>query len=315
MILDLKQEGKCIREIAKETCTSSRDIQDILREAAEEREVTEIQIQNRSMAAQAYKLFEEGKRPVDVAIELKLRQPEVIQYYEEYLKLIALSDFLYIFNKIREDPRPYVRLYDLIRAAGMSEQHVIRLLILSNEDLPSLQLKYQNLRNETESLENKKARSATVFQQLTDQVSYLSKKEDELQSSIKDLKQEKAETELEKTKLENFVKDFRYTNRDYNKIRQVARQEVGNILSDNREMLKMTLRSLIGSLHLDPKKFELLYYNMTTMETSSGTDNNYEKLIIEQAERLYDEILEKVSNGSVEHLIDAETFSSLLQTK
>jgi predicted nuclease with TOPRIM domain len=307
MVLDLKEEGRSIREIAKETHTSSRDIQNILTEAAKEREVTQIRIFNESIAAQAYKLFEEGKRLIDVAIELKLRQPEVMQYHEEYLKLNAMSNFLYIYTKIKEDPRPYVRLHDLIRAAGMSEQHVIRLLILSNEDLPSLQLKYQNLRNEIDSLENDKARSATVFQQLTDQVSYLNKREDELQSSIKELKHEKVEIELEKMKLENFVKDFRYNNRGYNKIRKVARQEVENILSDNRRMLEMALKSLIGSLHLDPKKFEILYYNMSTMEIS---DDNNEKLIIEQAKKFYDEMLERIPNSVVENVVEAEEDTS-----
>jgi hypothetical protein len=180
--------------------------------------------------------------------------------------------------------------------------------MVSNEDFPSLQLKYQNLRNEISSLKNEKDRSAIVFQQLTDQISYLNKRENELQLSIKYLEQEKAETEQEKMSLENFVKDFRYNNRGYNKIRKVAKHEVEKILTDNKMVLEMALRSLIESLHLDPKKFEKLYYNMSTREASSNitAENIIEMVIIEQAKKFYDEMLEKIPNDVVENVIEGE---------
>src|SRR5919106_929280 len=122
LILDLKQEGKSIREIAKETNTSSRDIENILMKTTEEIEAAETSIRRASSAAEAYKRFDKGARPLDVAIELKLRQSEVTIYHEEYLKLIALSKFLYVYSQIKEDPRSFVRLYELVNDAGMNDQ-------------------------------------------------------------------------------------------------------------------------------------------------------------------------------------------------
>lgn len=70
------------------------------REVEEGRNTANMRIQRESLAAQAYQLFENGKKPIEVAIILKLRQPDVILYHEAYLKLIGLSSFLYVYTQI-----------------------------------------------------------------------------------------------------------------------------------------------------------------------------------------------------------------------
>lgn len=262
-----------------------------------------------SSAAQAYRLFEEGKRPVDVAIELKLRQSEVTTYHEEYLKLIAFSDFFYIYTRVKEDPRPFVRLYNLVKDAGITDQEILRFLTLANDGLSSLQQKYQNLNREFDSLRTRTSNSTIVFQKLTDEISNLYKVKDDVQSSINELEHEKDEKELEKMKLENFVKGFRYNSRGYKKVKKVARQEIESILSDNRKLLEIALRSLIESLHLHPNKFALLCLNMSTMEPPPAKASDDEKLIIDQAKRFHDEMLDKIPDRVVEELIEMEQIS------
>lgn len=57
LVLDLYNEGKTIREIAKEAKMSFRDIGVILKEVSKQEEQTQMQ----SISSQAYKLFSEGK--------------------------------------------------------------------------------------------------------------------------------------------------------------------------------------------------------------------------------------------------------------
>jgi hypothetical protein len=49
-----------------------------------EKEDKEKQTQQAFASTRAYDLFLQGKTPVQVAIELNIREPEATQYYKEY---------------------------------------------------------------------------------------------------------------------------------------------------------------------------------------------------------------------------------------
>jgi hypothetical protein len=81
LVIDLyKNQNKSIRDIAKVAKMSFRDIGCILRKEGLSHEITTIEDNNdnkkssNDKATQAYKLFSEGKKPVQVAIELNLRE-------------------------------------------------------------------------------------------------------------------------------------------------------------------------------------------------------------------------------------------------
>jgi hypothetical protein len=78
LVLDLYNQGKTIREIAKEVRMSFRDIGAILNKAVEEKteESKEQEQQQLSLSFQAYKLFSDRKTSLEVAIELNLRESE-----------------------------------------------------------------------------------------------------------------------------------------------------------------------------------------------------------------------------------------------
>jgi transposase len=77
LVLDLYNQGKTIREIAKEVRMSFRDIGVILNKAVEEKgeglKEQHEEIQQLSVSSQAYKLFSDRKTPLEVAIALNLR--------------------------------------------------------------------------------------------------------------------------------------------------------------------------------------------------------------------------------------------------
>ncbi|MDQ4056682.1 MAG: hypothetical protein M3156_04605 [Thermoproteota archaeon] len=86
LVLEFYNQGKTIREIAKEVRMSFRDIGVILNKAAEEKRTEGIKQQDNteenrgqeqqlhlSLATQAYKLFSDRKTPLEVAIALNLK--------------------------------------------------------------------------------------------------------------------------------------------------------------------------------------------------------------------------------------------------
>jgi|SRR5215216_3228484 transposase len=102
LVLDLYNQGKTIREIAKEARMSFRDIGAILnkpveektegikqQENAEENCEQEQEQQHLSLAAKAYKLFSDRKTPLEVAIELNLRESEATKFISTSLEQLC----------------------------------------------------------------------------------------------------------------------------------------------------------------------------------------------------------------------------------
>jgi fructose-1,6-bisphosphatase len=100
VVIDLYNQGKNTREIAKKLRISFRDIGAIVRKAAAsaESENSNMQQQHQQSAdvssigkvkdvvvkaTQAYKLFSEGKDPVKVAIELGVGEKQTSRFFKE----------------------------------------------------------------------------------------------------------------------------------------------------------------------------------------------------------------------------------------
>src|SRR5215211_5490157 len=115
LVLDLYNQGKTIREIAKEVRMSFRDIGAILNKAVEEKktegikqqddaeENREQEQQHLSLAAQAYKLFSDRKTPLEVAIALNLKESEATTFYREYWKLKQLHNLNTVYEELKGD--------------------------------------------------------------------------------------------------------------------------------------------------------------------------------------------------------------------
>ena len=105
----------------------------------------------------------------------------------------------------------------------------------------------------------------------------------------------KAKLELQKIRLQNFVKDFRDNNIEYNKVKQAIEGEVEYVLADRKRLLRMAIQSVIELL----QKFHSFYYNQSTIQP----ENDEEPLLIE-AEGLYEKMLENITNKAVTKLSD-----------
>ena len=136
LVLDLYNQGTPIRVIAKEAGMSFRDIGAILNKAIEEKEASKEQAEKVSQSTQAYKLFSEGKSPVQVAIALNLQEPEVAKFYVEYWRLVQHHSLSRIYQEIKDDIGYFVKLYTLAKVARMAVKQVVNLLEIANNDLP-----------------------------------------------------------------------------------------------------------------------------------------------------------------------------------
>jgi hypothetical protein len=240
---------------------SFRDIGTIVHEQEKKQQVKEVQAQQQYLSSQAYRLFSKCKTPVQVGIELNLRQPDVATLYKEYCKLTQLENLSRVYEELKHDIEPFLELYRLTKAAGMIVHDVSKVLAVANNYLPTVQIRYDGLKREIDVLEGDKRNAAMIFQDLNNQIITMGKTLDSYRLECQKEKEELEYLQEKRMKLEALVRQFENNNEEYNKIRKTAGEKVNNILSDKKELLGRAVFCVTESIRKDPDKYGPLYYN------------------------------------------------------
>jgi hypothetical protein len=240
VVLDLYyNQGKTVRDIAKEARMSFRDIGSILNKAYEAQRKEEEQQDNvsdknqqqqeqqqLSLSTQAYKLFSEGKTPIEVAVALNVRELEVTRLYKEYWKLNQMHDLNTVYEEIKGDIIPFFKLYRSTKAADMSVEHVVNLLRIANDNLPAVEHRYERLEQEINSLEFKKLNSNRDLQDLRKRILNSRNALDSCNLTYRQQAEKLAGLQAKKITLEDLVRRFEDNNDEYLKVHQTVKDKV-----------------------------------------------------------------------------------------
>ena len=159
-VLELYNQGKTTREIAKEQRLSLRDISLILKKHGVNHGIAMIddddnkKSSNNEKATQAYKLFRR-KEAVQVAIELNLREKQVNKFFREFWKLKNLSGLYEIYPQIEHYLPSFLKLHKALKKRGLNPQNTesfVDLIELGVVKLPELQDQYQKLQDKVQGL-------------------------------------------------------------------------------------------------------------------------------------------------------------------
>src|SRR5919112_4174514 len=190
LVLELYNQGKTIREIAKEARMSFRDIGVILNKTLKEKTEASKEVQRQdnngvvennqqephlSLAAQAYKLFSDRKTTLQVAIALNLRESEATKFYREYWKLKQLYNLNMVYEETKGDIEYFLKLHKSSKAKGMGVKQVVNLLQIANNDLPAVEKRFKRLRNETSALQFQKRIDERSLYQLNNKIASTTK--------------------------------------------------------------------------------------------------------------------------------------------
>jgi hypothetical protein len=215
LVLDLYyNQGKTYREISREARISPRDIRMILNKTLEEKteESKEQEQQQLSLSSQAYKLFSDRKTPLEVAIELNLRESEAIKFYREYWKLKQLRDLNMVYEEIKGEIDPFLRLYKLAKRKGIGVRHVVDILAIANNDLPAIEERFKMLRNDVSMLQFQKRIDERNLYQLNNKIVSTTKLLNSFRIPCKRERREIENLYNEKTRLEAIVTRFKSNN-------------------------------------------------------------------------------------------------------
>ena len=174
-VIELCQQGKTIREIAHEVHMSFADIGSIIRKFTKLDDDNKPQekdpIASISKDTQAFALFSDGKKPIEVAIKLDLKADLVDRLYQQFWKLEGLYQLTLVHKEIRRYLPSFLNLFKIMKQQKMmSEQNVVDALKFGKE-LPHLKDQFQLLVEEINNLEYKRNGLRIVLSALQNQIS------------------------------------------------------------------------------------------------------------------------------------------------
>ena len=137
-VIELYDHGKSTRDIAKELRMSLRDISSILRKNqvshgdiitndngnSDNNNSSNDNKSQSQKATQTYKLYSEGKKPFEVAIELGIREAQVNKLFKEFWKLKNLNELYEIYPQIRQYLSSFLKLHKVIKRKGLTAGNV-----------------------------------------------------------------------------------------------------------------------------------------------------------------------------------------------
>jgi len=160
-VVQLYKENNSIREIAKIMHMSFRHIGLIINkaklQAERERGYAAEDTKPKSPESWAFKMFSEGKSPVEVAIALDEPGDRVRAIYREYWELTGRYKLGQIYDEARYNLSNLSKLHKIVNDLGLGEKEIIKVSELAKyNELQNLQWKVEYLRNEVNMLENEK---------------------------------------------------------------------------------------------------------------------------------------------------------------
>jgi hypothetical protein len=159
LVIELYRQGKTIREIASVAHLSFSDIGSIIRKIDGRDDVTK-DIKNKSRETKALWLFSNGKKPIEVAVELDLTASEVHEMQEEFWALNDLHELALVYGEIKSYLPSFLKLFHCLKDHRMlDEKNISKFIRNANYDLSDLENRVQCLSNEIINLEGQKRNS------------------------------------------------------------------------------------------------------------------------------------------------------------
>src|ERR687892_331224 len=317
LVIDLYKRGLTYAQIAKEAHVSLRDIAPILNKTGE--------YQSLSNSSQAYKMFEEGSSPIQVAIALNLRENQVREYYREYWDLNGMYQLNQVYEEIGNAIWSVIELHRRAKAEGLTPQQVSRIL---NKNI-TLERQNLDLEGEQARLELSNRQAAKDFQLLTDLKLKDHKTLEENGYIISQQKREIERLNTEKARLEYNIASIQHNDETCIKIKQAVTQLVESVISNPRRLLRIAIASLFESSRKYPGKFQAMYYNMSFPSSVEQilsqshvsqnpsrygySENEDEKLLLDDAEQAYNSMIDAIANRCINEVPnDAASLSPVL---
>jgi hypothetical protein len=301
LVIELYKQDKNIREIAKEVHMSFGDISTIIKKEFESG------AEDKNKEVQAFELFSKGLRPLDVIMKLNMKTDEVKKLYTEYQSLCGLERINDIYTELGEDIEPFYTLYKITKEQGLGTEEIVETVKHGNE-LPILELKYENLKDELKLIENEKNDLVSEQENLANVISVSRTIIANLDQVIEQKTREIEALNCQKKKIASNLL-YLMGSKEYKKVKDIAHQQVETNLKDKRALLLVSLVAIIEALKLDPEKQILIFNVPNNSSNSSYYLEQQRKELLELAEQVHNELANNLVSVTMNSVFDKEAVS------
>ncbi len=258
-VKELLEQGKSTREIAEEVHMSFADIGSIRRRLFGE---TEAQTKKEgeitlSTDTQVFKMFEEGKSPIEVTIQLDIKSDDVARLYRQWWDLKGLDLLNNLYEEIKEELFEIHALYQQIKTEGLPPRKLFD-AARRIEQVPLFENRLFDLTNEIQKVEDKKQHGMIELDQLNANIAIAKQELISYTAALNSKKAEISELVSHKHQLERI--NAREKGRpEYRRVERIAEQRINEILSNKQLVLHAALASILDALREDPNKQLLIY--------------------------------------------------------
>jgi DNA repair exonuclease SbcCD ATPase subunit len=299
-VLELSEQDKSVRYIAQELHMSFASIGSIRRRHLEEKEAN-----SPSVDTQVFTLLEQGKSPVEVAIDMNLRSEEVTRLCSEWWKLKGLHELSQVYEETKNDISEFVGVYKFTKKEGYTPRQVVD---AANHlhDLPLLTSRLEQMNKEVQQLKVQRESDLGELHNIRNSLTAANQDLESIKIDICNGKEEIEQLNHKKRHLERLVARTQ-TSAVYEKLRGIAEASARRLLQDNMMIMKAALGAVIQALKNDPDFqamiSESLKYPTYGVTSSSGRIQDYVILynakFLKLAGEIFDNILAKVANDTL----------------
>jgi len=309
-VIDLYfNQHKTYAEIAQIEKISPRDIHAIIKEEEAKRQKYKRQLQQVEISGKAYELFSKGYTPLQVAIELNIRQSQATKYYREYWKLKRLHILNSIYKETNGKLGPFLKLYrQLIKEKGMSIDKVVNAVDTAIHKLPYMENLYRQAKDQAKKMQRTIQRLENDMEARKNKISILDKIAFASEQECKIKEQEVQELTAQKERIEKMIANI--LNREgYSKLRQVVKESVKVVLSENNKLITVSFVALIQTLKADPQMVRLIRNIPSANDGEQHKDNDNsiaqylefnKNSILYLSEKNDENLVETLTNNSIE---------------
>ena len=265
LVVKLRREGKTYREIAEEVRISFSQIKAILDKYGADDDIFEYNNNNIvkeeddtntryiPISSRAYKLFSEGKSPLQVSITLSLRAPEVRILYKEYWELRRMHSLVRIYDEIGDKGiSNLLRLHQSCKAQQISNEQAIEYLTIYGNYLPLVKREYNDVEIRFRILLSQKAQTENELRDLHTAIGFSSDMLKSIQAQCAEAEKERSNLLKQKVALHTFIAQFRNNNIAYVRLERFVQEKVNAILRSNMKLLELSLVSALKTFRNDP---------------------------------------------------------------
>jgi hypothetical protein len=242
-VVRLRREGKTYREIAEEVRISFGQIKAILdKYGADDDVIFEYHNNNilngskddtntsyLSISSKAYKLFSEGKTPLQVSITLNLRAPEVQILYKEYWELRRMHSLVRTYDELGDRGiSNLLLLHQSCKVQQISTEQVMEYLTIYYNDLSMVKREYDAVDTRLRIMLSQIAQTEKELQDLHTAIGFSSDMLKAIQTDCEIAKKERNNLAIQKLSLLRFISDFKDKNKNdvYMKLEQFVQDGV-----------------------------------------------------------------------------------------